>query len=151
MLLPLPDPFNRFAAEYGLRLACDELCAAPRDVLAPLDAAEHHFLVTVDVPGSGVAGVRLIFAVPLAANAAPAMCDVLWWLAGDAWAVERAGGAADVWAATYGYAPAHAAVVRLFACHVRQAAALRTLLGRAAYDQLVALYDAEIAAPHRPD
>lgn len=139
--------FERAAVEHGLRLTCDELCAAPRDVLTPLTEAERHFVVTVDAPDRDAPGVRLIFAVPLAGAAGPAAREVLWWLAGDgdAWAVERSGGAATAWAAMYGYAPVDAAAERLFAAHARQAAALQQLLGPTAYGRLLALYDAELA------
>jgi hypothetical protein len=149
MPLRLPDPFERLAAECGLRLMCDELCAAPRDVLTPLAEAERHFVVTVSAPDRESPGVRLIFAVPLANAAGPAVRDVLWWLAGDAWAVERSGGAANAWAAMYGYAPADATAEPLFAAHARQAAALQQLLGPTAYHRLLALYDAELAGPTR--
>lgn len=72
------------------------------------------------------------------------MRDVLWWLAGDAWAVERARGDREVWAATYGYPPTDAATARLFERHTRQTACLAALLGRSDYARLVALYDADI-------
>lgn len=150
MLLPLPDPFERFAAECGLRLTCDELCTAPRDVLTPLDEAERHVLVTVSADDAHAPGVKLIFSAPLAAEGAPPLRDVLWWIAGDAWAIERSRGAAGVWAATYGYPPEEIVTARLYACHARQAAALRALLGPAAYERLVALYDTDVAIPRRP-
>jgi hypothetical protein len=149
MPLPLPEPFERFAADCGLRLAFEPLCSAPRDVLIPIEEAERHFVVTLHVQGRDSPGVRVIFAVPLASGATPGMRDVLWWLAGDAWAVERSRGEPDLWAATFGYPPRHPGVAQLFDCHARQCAALLALLGREAYDRLIALYDAEIKAPSR--
>jgi hypothetical protein len=145
----LPDPFDRFAAQCGLRLTVEALYAAPRDVLHPPAESDQCFLVTLDLrerdTESEMRSLRLVFLVPLADHEPPSRRDVLWWLAVDAWAVDRARGVLEDWAAGYGH-PAHdPATGRLFDQHVRQATALEGFLGSERYQQLLALYRAEIS------
>jgi hypothetical protein len=137
------DSFDRFAAECGLTVTAEALYAAPRDVLHPPADSDRHYLVTIRrdaVPRA----LCLVYLTPLTDVAPPSVRDVLWWLAGDAWAVERAGRRLDAWAADHGYARDDA-TDRLFECHCRQATALRDLVGEAGYRRLLDLYHAEVA------
>jgi hypothetical protein len=142
----MSDPFERFADECRLRLTAEPLCVAPRDVLAPLDAVEQHFLVELSRQESDAGPVRLIFAVPATERTTPAMRDVLWWLAGDAWALEQADRRLHLWAATYGYPSEEEATAWLFDQCSRQSAALAELLGELDCRRLLALYEAEMAS-----
>lgn len=72
------------------------------------------------------------------------MREVLWWVAGDAWVLERANHDPVDWAATYGYATTDEAVSWLFEQARRQATALAKLLGPADMKRLLALYEAEV-------
>lgn len=141
----MPDAFERFAEECGLHLTAEPLCMAPRDVLAPLDAVEQHFLVDLSRMSSDTAPVRLIFVTPVTEPTTPAIRDVLWWLAGDTWALEQGDRKLEHWAATYGYPPDDRATARLFEQCVRQANALTRILGELDYRRLLALYEAEMS------
>jgi hypothetical protein len=141
----MPDAFERFAEECGLHLTAEPLCVAPRDVLAPLGAMEQHFLVELSRPSSDTAPVRLIFITPVTEPTTPATRDVLWWLAGDAWALERGDRSLEHWAATYGYPPDESATARLFDQCVRQANALAEVLGELDCRRLLTLYEAEVS------
>lgn len=142
-----PDPFGELAARCGLRIATAEpLYAVPRDLLSPPSEAEQQVLVTLaSARRPDAAPVRVLFAAPLGeADSAPTVRDVLWWLAGDAWAVERARGDVAAWSAIHAYPPADPAAPRLYALHRRQADALRALLGEPDYDALLDAYAREI-------
>ena len=141
----MSDPFDVFAVHRGLRLECQLLYAAPRDVLQPPNESDQYFLVTLSRPAAA-ASVRLVFATPLREPDAPTIRDVLWWLAGDAWALEHVGSALEPWAAHHGYPPADPATVRLFESHAQQAAALATLLGPVDCRRLLTLYEAQVSA-----
>jgi hypothetical protein len=145
----LPDPFERFAVQCGFRMATEALYAAPRDVLHPPADSDQYFLVTLRPPETGgepgANPLRLVFLAPLADPEPPSCRDVLWWLAADAWAIGQAHGAMLQWAAGYGYPPDDPATARLFEQHAGQAAALEALLGRQNYEQLLALYRAEVS------
>lgn len=77
------------------------------------------------------------------------MREVLWWVAGDAWVLERANGDLTAWSATYGYPATGEAVNWLFEQATRLAAELARLLGDADMQRLMALYEAEVG-PSRP-
>ena len=139
----MPDPFERFAEQFDLRIDAEPLCVAPRDVLAPLDDVDQHFLVTLTRSGSESL-VRLVFLTPVRTSGGPGMRDVLWWVAGDAWALDRADQNLTEWAATYGYPEADDATVWLFDQARRQAAALAKLLGDSNLRRLLDLYEAEV-------
>jgi hypothetical protein len=143
-----PDSFDRFAADCGLRLTAEPLCVAPRDVLAPINELDQHFLVSVSRDGNPAPPVRLVFLAPVSDRASPALKDVLWWMAGDAWVLERADRRLDSWAATYGYEPADDATEWLFEQATRQAAALAKLLGDSEMRRLMTIYEAAISPPH---
>ena len=70
----------------------------------------------------------------------------MWWLAADAWAIERAEGNMERWASTYDYRVQNAATARMFERQLRQSAALRTLLCENRYQQLLELYEGEVSA-----
>lgn len=142
------NPFERFAAECGLSLTAEELYWAPRDVLLPPAESDRYFLVTIRRVATD-AVLRLVYLTPFTDPDAPGVRDVLWWIAGDAWEVERAGIALAPWAADHGFASGDEATLRLFECHQRQATALRRLVGDAAYRRLLDIYDAEVS-PSRP-
>ena len=139
----MPDPFDRFAEECGLRLTAECLSVAPRDVLTPVSQAEQHFLVTLSRPGAGAGCVRLIFVTPLTDPEPPRMRDVLWWVASDAWMVEEGKREIRAWAAAFGYPPDDPATVRLFKHQTEQADSLVNLLGEFQYRRLLDLYDRE--------
>jgi hypothetical protein len=87
----------------------------------------------------------MIFLTPVTAGGDPSLRDVLWWLAGDSWALEQADRNPADWAATYGYPPEAEATAWLFDQSARQAADLRNLLGDADMKRLMTLYGAEVA------
>lgn len=138
------DDFERFADECSLRLTVEPLCVAPRDVLAPLDELEQHFLVSLTRPGAAESPVRLVFLTPARTRGGPSIRDVLWWAAGDAWALDRADQKLTTWAATYGYPEADDATMWLFEQTRRQATALGKLLGHSNMRRLLELYEAEV-------
>ncbi len=139
----MPDPFDGFAEECGLRLTAECLSVAPRDVLAPISQVEQHFLVTLSRQDVDADGVRLIFVTPLTSSAPPQIRDVLWWTASDAWMLEEGKREIDVWAAAFGYPAGDAATVRLFKRQTEQADSLINLLGESQYRRLLDLYGRE--------
>lgn len=140
----VPKTFERFAHDHELRMTAEPLTIAPRDVLAPIEGVEQHFLVSLSRAGTRGEPVRMVFVTPLSEHGGPSIRDVLWWVAGDAWAVERADRNADLWAATYGYPTASAAASWLFDQALRQRNALATLLGDDNMQRLLTLYETEI-------
>ncbi len=146
----MSEPFASFAEESGLHLFAEPLGAAPRDVLAPVDAIEQYWLVSLSTLGSSAGPLRLVFLTPLAGGDSPALRDVLWWVAGDAWVLEQAGGSLEAWAATFGYAPTAEGTERLFEQAQRQTVALTELLGDTGMRRLLDIYDAEVAPSRSP-
>ena len=140
------DEVDRLATACGLTLTAEALYSAPRDVASPPAEMEQHHLVTLKRHGGRGDVIRMVFVSPLLDADAPTLRDVLWWLAGDAWAIERAGATLDTWAAIHGYPLEDPAVAQLFARHVTQASSLQAWLGEDAYRALLAAYAAEIAA-----
>src|SRR5437879_10137255 len=116
MTSAVSDPFERFAAECELSVSVEAISLAPRDVLAsPLDADEY-FLVTLTGPRAEAGSIHLVIVIPPTdKRAAPTARDALWWLAADAWAIERAAGERRRWASTYDHHPESAATKRRFA------------------------------------
>jgi hypothetical protein len=106
---------------------------------------DQHHLVTLRRADGVNDALRLVFSTPLSERGAPSLRDVLWWLVGDARAVDRAGGVLDQWASTHGYPLDDPASVALFVRHVTQASSLKALLGDYRYRALLAAYDAEVA------
>ena len=145
----LSDPFERIAAECGLQMTAEALYAAPRDVMSPPPESDQHFLITIGREQRESAPLRLIFETPLSEPAGPSIREVLWWLAGDAWAVDQAGGRLDAWASSHGFSPRDVATKRLFERHLCQVAALKTLLGDDEYRRLLSLYSADVGAGAR--
>ena len=133
-------------AQYSLRLSTEELCAAPRDVLAPPSELERHVLVALSGDTHGAASVRMIFITASIDPRLPTMRDVLWWLASDSWAVEQATYGYQRWAALYKYSEFDTAAPRLFEMHATQAKALATLLDESGYAKLLALYEDQLRA-----
>ena len=78
------------------------------------------------------------------------MRDVLWWAAGDAWALHRADHDLTEWAATYGYPETDEATAWLFEQARRQATALAKLLGDSNVRRLLDLYEAEVGPSRSP-
>ena len=138
-----PDVFERFAAQCQLQLRAEPLVAAPRDVLADIDEAEQHYLVTLTSRMSD-ASVTSVFIKPTIDPSFPDVRDVLWWLAADSWAVRQSGGELERWARVYRYPPHAESTARVFERHVAQSEALERLLGQIGYDRLLSLYDAEV-------
>lgn len=138
------DQFEAFAKHCGLHVERELLYAAPRDVLHPPSDSDQYFLVTLSGP-AGDLPVRIVYAIPLTEADAPGVRDVLWWFAGDAWALEQTGSVLEAWAAHYGYPPAHPATRRLYELHVRQATSLEALLDPVDYRRLMALYGRQVA------
>jgi hypothetical protein len=144
------DNFDRFADECSLRLTAEPLCVAPRDMLAPLDEIEQHFLVSLTRSGTAESPVRLVFLAPLRTLGGPSLRDVLWWVAGDAWALDRTDYELTEWAATYGYPETEDATVWLFEQARRQATALTKLLGDSNMRRLLDLYEADVGHSRSP-
>lgn len=138
------DPIEQFAEGCALRMDAEPLSVAPRDVLAPLDSVEQHFLVTLTRAGADSPPVRLVFLTPISSGGEPSLRNVLWWVAGDAWAIAQGDGELVRWAATYGYPPDAEATAWLFEQASRQAAALRALLGDSDMQRLMTLYEADV-------
>lgn len=147
MTSAVSDPFERFAAECELRVSVEAISLAPRDVLAsPVDADEY-FLVTLTGARAEAGSIHLLIVIPPTdKRAAPTARDALWWLAADAWAIERAEGDMKRWAATYDYPLESAATKRLFERQLRQTATLRVILRGGQYQQLLELYEGEVSA-----
>lgn len=138
------DAFVRFATQCGLQMATVEVSAIPRDVLAQPAELEWHTLMTLDRPGSRRAAIQTVFIGETADRRAPSIRDALWWLASDCWALEHVERDYSRWAATFHYSVDDPATSRLFQLHLDRAKALIALLGRSGYDELLALYTAEI-------
>lgn len=113
-------------------------------MLAPLAEIQQHYLVTLSRPGSRDP-VHIVLVQPLLMPGVPSMRDVLWWLAGDSWAIRQSGASMELWAMTHGHPPGAEATARLHQGYCQQARALEALLGQADYDRLLAVYDAEVA------
>jgi hypothetical protein len=147
MTSAVSDPFERFASECELRVSEEAISLAPRDVLAlPVDADEY-FLVTLTGPRPDAGSIRLLIVIPPTdKRAAPTARDALWWLAADAWAIERAEGNMERWASTYEYPVQSAATARLFDRQMRQTKALRALLCGDKYQRLLELYEGQVSA-----
>jgi hypothetical protein len=111
-------------------------------VLSPVHQVVQHFVVTLSREASA-ARFRLIFATPATDPAPPAVRDVLWWAASDAWIVEDGKREFHSWAAAYGYPADDAATARLFEQQTEQADSLQELLGEFQYRRLLDLYDRE--------
>lgn len=141
------DPFERFACECELDVTVEALSVAPRDVLAPPADTDEYFLVTLTGPRPDAGSIRLLIVIPPTAKiTAPTARDALWWLAADAWAIERAEGSMVRWASVYDYPLESPATARLFERQMRQTSALRALLCGDRYRQLLALYEGEVSA-----
>lgn len=141
------DPFERFASECELRVEAEPLCIVPRDVLASPADADEYFLVTLTGPRTDTPSIRLLIVIsPTDMKAGPTARDALWWLAADAWAIERAEGNMERWASTYDYPVQSAATARLFERQMRQTGVLRRLLCGDQYHQLLELYEREVSA-----
>jgi hypothetical protein len=121
------DVYQQFAEECGLRMSTEPLSVAPRNVLAPVHAVEQHFLVDLSRSEGGRGSVRLVFAVPLTQQSVPAMRDVLWWLAGDAWVIEQQDRSPQLWATAFGYEPESDLTLQLFEHYARQTRAFKVL------------------------
>lgn len=138
------DAFEQFAEGCGLRLTAEPLCVAPQDVLDPVESVEQHFLVSISRAGSKAPPVRLVFLKPVTDRDTPSMREVLWWMAGDAWVLERANQELDTWAATYGYPAEAEATAWLYEQARRQAGGLARLLGDENMRALMELYEAQV-------
>lgn len=140
------DPFERFAAECELSVSVEAISLAPRDVVASPVDAEEYFLVTLTGPRAEASSIHLLIVIPPTDKRAATARDALWWLAADAWAIERADGDIARWASTYDYPLESAATKRLFERQLRQTATLRALLCGTQYRQLLELYEGEVSA-----
>lgn len=138
------DAFVQFAMRCGLQMSAEEVSAVPRDVLAPPVDLQWHTLMTLDRPGIHHATLQTIFVSETADRRPPSIRDALWWLASDCWALEHVERDYQRWAATYHYCVDDPATSRLFQLQVNRANALMALLGRSAYNELLAIYATEI-------
>ena len=147
MTAAVSDPFERFAAECDLRVSVEAISVAPRDVVASPADADEYFLVTLTGPRAEAGSIHLVIVIPPTdKRAAPTARDALWWLAADAWAIERADGDMERWASTYDYPIESAATKRLFERQLRQSSTLRALLYGDQYRRLLQLYEDEVSA-----
>jgi len=137
------DPFEQLAAECGLRISVERISLAPRDLAAPPDESERCYLITVVGPEGGTAA-RLAFVRALQDLTPPSVRDVLWWLASDAWAVERSGGDVARWATMQRLTPTDATVVEEFDHYRAQSQSLALVLGSDVYQRLLAAYESSV-------
>jgi hypothetical protein len=137
------DLFEQLAAECGLRISVERVSLAPRDLAAPPDESERCYLITVAGPEGGTAA-RLAFVRSLQDASPPSVRDALWWLASDAWAIERSGGDISRWAAIQRLTPADTMIEREFAHYSAQSRALALALGTDAYQRLLAAYESSV-------
>ena len=113
---------------------------------SPVDADEY-FLVTLTGPRADARSIHpVIVILPTDERKSPTVRDALWWLAADAWAIERADGDIARWASTYDYPLESAATKRLFERQLRQTSTLRALLCGSQYQRLLELYEGEVSA-----
>lgn len=138
------DSLSAVIEASGLEMSAEPLYSAPRDIAGPPSESDQQYLVRLFPRCAPAPDLRLVFAVPLADGHAPTIREVLWWLAGDAWAVERADGDRNRWALTHGYPPNDGATARLHAHHVAQASALRALLGPTLFARMLSAYASEV-------
>ena len=137
------DPFEQLAADFGLRISVERVSLAPRDLAAPRDEVERCYLVTIAGPEGGTAA-QLAFVRALSDPSPPSVRDALWWLASDAWAIERSGGDITRWAAVQRLTPSDTAVGREFEHYSTQSRALALALGADAYQRLLAAYESSV-------
>jgi hypothetical protein len=137
------DPFEQLAAECGLRVSVERVSLAPRDLAAPPDESERCYLITVAGPEGGTAA-RLAFVRPLQDPTPPSVRDALWWLASDAWAVERSAGDMSRWATIQRLTLADTTSEREFDHYSAQSRALALALGAEAYQRLLAAYESSV-------
>jgi hypothetical protein len=144
MLSSVPDQFDRFAAECGLRITVENISGAPRDVSAPPADLDRYFLVSLSSFRGDLPPLRMVFVDEATRDGEPTIRDVLWWLSSDSWAAEQSHRQYSRWAEMYRYAYDDVAARRLFDLHVSQAIALSAMLGETAYNALLGLYAAEL-------
>ena len=137
------DPFEQLAAECGLRISVERVSLAPRDLAAPPDESERCYLITVAGPEGGTAA-RLAFMRSLQDPNPPGVRDALWWLASDAWAVERSGGDISRWAAIQRLTLTDTAIESEFDHYSAQSRALALALGADMYQRLLAAYESSV-------
>lgn len=140
------DQFADFAARHGLRVEREELAAAPRDVVAPPRELDSHTLLTLRSGTADSEPLRMLLVSDASDMRTASIRDALWWLSADSWAIEHSGRDFRQWVTIYGYPDAEPATLRLFRLHLRQAEKLAVLLGASLYRELLAIYQAEIAA-----
>ena len=141
---PVPtDPFEQLAAECGLRLSVERLSLAPRDLVAPPEEAERSYLVTLTGAEGGTAA-RLVFVTSLRETKTPGLRDALWWLASDAWAIERGAGDVAQWAAIHGLTNAATIATAEFDHYETQARLLAAALGEETYRRLLDTYETAV-------
>lgn len=145
MAVTRSDPFDSFAAEHGLNLTIEEIVIAPRDILAAPADQDHCFLMTVSRPPNDVRHVRTIFIVDGSDSRGPTTRDALWWLASDAWGVERASHDRVRWATENRFHPDDPATQRQFQLLSDQAGTAKAVLGDEAYRSLLELYEREVS------
>ena len=137
------DPFEQLAAACGLRISEERISLAPRDLAAPPDESEGCYLITVTGP-EGRTAARLAFVRALQDRNPPGVRDALWWLASDAWAVERSGADVTRWATMQRLTLTGTTVEREFEHYSAQSRALASALGSDAYQQLLAAYESSV-------
>ena len=137
------EPFEQLASEYGLRISVERVSLAPRDLAAPPDEVERCYLITAVGPEGGTVA-RLAFVRALQDPSPPSVRDALWWLASDAWAVERSGGDISRWAAILRLTLTETTLEREFDHYSAQSRALALALGADAYQRLLAAYESSV-------
>ena len=137
------DPFEQLAAACGLRISVERISLAPRDLAAPPDESEGCYLITVRGP-EGSTAARLAFVRALQDPNPPRVRDALWWLASDAWAVERSGGDVTRWATIQRLTLTDTTVEREFEHYSAQSRTLASAIGSDAYQQLLAAYESSV-------
>jgi len=139
----MSERIEAFAQRSDIRLSAEPVVLAPRDLTASMEQSEFHYLVVLTRPGSDAA-VRIVYAKPLTDANEPTAGEILWWLAGDAFAVEQSEGDLEPWAHSYGLPPRAEGTARLFDQQRKQSETLRKLLGDVGYRTLISTYASEM-------
>lgn len=139
----MPDAIQALAEECGVSITMEPVIFGPRDVLAGVDEADRHYLVSIGAEHPA-GPVRMVFRLPLGDEGSPSIGRVLSWLAGDVWVVERSGFRLEEWAAVYGLPDQAAGMREVFECHASAAKQLKDVLGEVCYRRLLALYETSL-------
>jgi hypothetical protein len=108
--------------------------------VAPPEEADRSYLVTL-IGAEGGTAARLVIVTSLLESRLPGLREALWWLASDAWAIERSAGDVAKWAASHGLTNAATIATAEFDHYGTQARLLAAVLGEDTYRRLLDAYE----------